>query len=255
MKNKIALFAALLVVVALAILIFVPNRAESVKSGESNRLLLTPQLPPSSYVPIFTDRTEAGMKKFWAEYLDTTYHEIFAGTFYVTEMQARITWLISEINRRDGNLHMNAVTTYNDVQNMAIAGAAYINGVPTISLMVQRFMDMAESQRQQDEVTYKQKLKLQLVESVHHELEHLYRERGKTSMTTDEFIEAESAAWAQSCRFAIVPLIERYKIAPSADTLQWYSIWVWSGRNETSKKWKDFVRHVYSPNGTVLMPK
>jgi hypothetical protein len=138
---------------------------------------------------------------------------------------------------------------------MVFAGAVFKDGVPTIEIIIQMFMDTAEVLRRESVETFKQKIQISFVESVHHELEHLYYDGDGKPTSSLQQTESEARAWGQTCTYVIVPMVEKYNIFYSPDCMTWYKAWVLCGRDATLPRWKAFVGDVYSKRGVSVEPR
>ncbi len=244
MKSKIPIILALLV----SVLIVLPLFMSSNRKNTEHKTADEPSI--SNYVPVFSDRSEDAQKRFWTTCLEKTFNELFEGKSTFTEVQGRVTELREQIELLYSKpVAVRLITTYHYKSRTVAAGAWFDQGVPVIEIVVQRQMDIAESLRSVSKENFEQQLKVSFLSSIHHELEHLVFDRGKTHQNTDELIRSEKYAWAQSCRFAIVPSIEKYGIIPNSDSLDWYQAWKRSGGNENSPAWNDYVSTVYREAG------
>ncbi len=190
------------------------------------------------------DRPDAEMKAFWREELSDLYNQIFTGTLPYPTVNERAKELNAAILRRTGKqLAVTLVTTYHKVHRDIECSAGFIssNKTQVIDIHIPCTMDMFEFLKSSKEPMWHEAFQSHVITSVMHELEHTDREEFPQVFDTME----ESRAWANTCRYTLVPLRDTYRLTLFQSDAPFYLAWKQAGGDTNSAVWKHMIDSRY----------
>ncbi|OHA36662.1 MAG: hypothetical protein A3H57_03460 [Candidatus Taylorbacteria bacterium RIFCSPLOWO2_02_FULL_43_11] len=230
--------AVMLPIVAGAVILLLPNRQiETIPGALPNYGI------PSSY-------SEEEMRDFWLTKYWGNISALFEKRSKISEIQGRFSALVENVSAQYGtNIVLNMVTTYVAESTLVLAGAWVTNGGPQIDIIVPRLIDIHATFEKADIADWEQILQREMAISVMHEMDHLVLQKDdgfsrQNPAPLDILVEQECAAWANTCEFAIRPILEK-GLRLTDITRDTYFVWVQANRNRGSPRWKEYIRSLY----------
>ena len=200
--------------------------------------------PSRSFYPDFEQ------KKFWSEHLEPIFQALIGHKYHIPEIQKRYDDSMAIIDNLYGRLNINISSNYIAQSHNILAGSGFAtNGIPELTIVVPAIMDVYASLRSSEHPGWKEAFEYCNVLNVMHELDHIAYEEKHTMQThllpLDQLVEHERGAWARTCEYSIAPLVEKYQVLLTASEMQYYKLWVNTGRNPNNPEWIIAIRNFY----------
>ena len=194
--------------------------------------------------------SEQEMHDVWTNDFQNIVVSLFSNAYPLQKIQERFDRLSGAIvDRYHTNVPIHLITTYMAENADIFAGCYITNGQPQLDIIIPRLLDIIGEQRDKADPEWRATAQDELLVGILHEFDHIAIQKNLGASayppSLDELVEAESAAWAQTCEHTITLLIEEYHAPlPRTDHI-YYEKWVAAGHNENSPLWKDFIRSAY----------
>ncbi len=136
-------------------------------------------------------------------------------------------------------------TNYHWSDKKVGAAAGYVetnNNARVIEIYVPAFMDTFKELRTADVPRWREIFHSHSIIAFMHEVEHARHEPGTTNYVD---VEEESRAWAETCRYTIVPLVEEYRCLLHPNEINIYLAWKLSNGDTNSPTWTNAIWKIY----------
>ena len=186
------------------------------------------------------------MKKFWEEELnELIFLQLVESKLPYSEINEHFADCIKHINSRTGTpMNISLSTSYhwssNDVEGSA--GIEPKDGSVVITLFVPAIMDLFDFLTFSNFPHWREAFQTHCIILFMHEMEHL-RKDTPTQKHID--IAEESRAWAETCRYTIAPLVEKYHLPLISNDANMYYAWKESAGDANSEVWKLAIEKLY----------
>jgi hypothetical protein len=220
-------------------------------------LLLIVGLIAKSLIKISTQSTsksdvtssysEESMHEFWDVHLKTLAQDQWANAQFpypeINEHCKKLNALITEHTGKP--LAVSMVTNYHWASKMveAAAGFDHSNKTVSISLYIPSIMDAYKSLENSGQAQWKDLFVSQQTIILMHELEHAAN--GDVSRSKAIDITEESRAWAETCRYTTVPLLENYHLPINNIGGDLYKAWKECRADTNSPIWIQTIENHY----------
>ncbi len=190
--------------------------------------------------------SDSDMKRFWQEELnDLIYLQLVESKLPYSEINDHFREYNKRINIRTGKKISVALSTSYHWSCKDAEGSGGINakdGSVEIQLYIPAIMDLFEALEHLNQTGWREAFRAHCIILFMHEMEHVVKD---TPMKKHIDIGEESRAWAETCRYTITPLVERYHLPLLSTDSNMYQAWKESGGNTNSDIWMNAIRKLY----------
>jgi hypothetical protein len=199
--------------------------------------------------PTFTSvhqRSDSEVKKFWAEELhELIFLQLVESKLPYSEINDHFSDCIKHINSRTGmQMNVSLSTSYHWSSN-DVEGSASVDpndGSVVIMLFVPAIMDLFDFLKFSNSPRWRDAFQAHCIMLFMHELEHLNKD---TPMKKHIDMEEESRAWAETCRYTISPLVEKYNLPLISNDSNMYHAWKECAGDTNSEVWRLAIAKLY----------
>ena len=203
-----------------------------------------PQEPPATQKPEHK-RTLEELQAFWARELQTLIAEqLVKGSLPYPEINERFDILNKEIVRRTGKpLAINMTTEYHWAGKRIEASAGFVesNGTQTVELYMPAIVDSFEALQSSQKPKWRDAFTSHMIIIVMHEMEHT----ATTNHPKHFDIREESRAWADTCRYTVIPLVEMHYFPLFATDGSIYRAWKLADESTYNVHWLQAMQMLY----------
>lgn len=200
---------------------------------------IVPKLRPE---PSTRDRSIAGCRLFWERIALPISDDLSSGTSEYDCLNRRMKALADEIRVKYGEPPVVMPhAAYHPLSKDVIASIIVHKGRPEMRISVQTLMDRYEQVKGLHK-RWAEEFYINFAVAVLHEVEH-FQNPLPDDRSFNALIINEDAAWANTCRYALVPLHDEGK--PLAPFLEdYYRKWIECG-STTNAAWRSFITEQY----------
>lgn len=197
------------------------------------------------YEPVLRKYTAQELKEFWDRELNYLVVEQWSkAQLPYPEINQRYLRLFSEITNRTGTNLSIALVRTNHWLGTSVEAAASLdrtNNQHCMDLYIPVMMNTYEKLERSGIPKWHKVFESHIIVALMHELEHT----ANTNVATAVDIGEESRAWADTCRYTIVPLLDVYNVPLDGSDAKPYLAWKQGGGNTNSVEWKTFMEGRY----------